>query len=109
MAAHTNTSTQTDPDTADPTRRRRGNEHPHTTTRRATHGPRRLRRLASRTKSTSTELVPYAPPTSSPRPEPRSLRTQLAQLVINATQSVHRIHNRPPKTKTAKIVVVVPD
>ena len=32
----------------------------------------------------------------------------MAQLVASATLSMHRMQNRPPKVKTAKIVVVVP-
>jgi cellulose synthase/poly-beta-1,6-N-acetylglucosamine synthase-like glycosyltransferase len=110
MAANTNTSTQQAPGATDGTRRRRGSEFDNTTTRRASHGPRRLRQRfsAGARKSTSTELVPYNPSpraTAAPR---TSLRNQLAQLYQNATQSMHRMHNRPPKVKTAKVVVVVP-
>jgi biofilm PGA synthesis N-glycosyltransferase PgaC len=109
MAANTNTSTQQDPGATDGTRRRRGSEFDNTTTRRESHGPRRLRQRfsAGARKSTSTELVPYSP---SPKATaaPRSFRTQLTQLVSSATQSMHRMQNRPPKLKTAKVVVVVP-
>jgi biofilm PGA synthesis N-glycosyltransferase PgaC len=109
MAANTKTSTQPDPEATDGTRRRRGNEHTNTSTRRESHGPRRLARRfsAGRSKSTSTELVPYNP-SQRPTAAPRSFRAQLTQLVNSATLSVHRMHNRPPKVKTAKVVVVVP-
>jgi biofilm PGA synthesis N-glycosyltransferase PgaC len=110
MAANSKTSTQQDPETTDGTRRRRGNEHANNSTRRESHGPRRLTRRFSagaRSKSTSTALVPYSP---SPRATvaPRSFRAQLTQLVQSATLSMHRMQNRPPKVKTAKVVVVVP-
>jgi biofilm PGA synthesis N-glycosyltransferase PgaC len=110
MAANRTTSTQQDPETTtDGTRRRRDNEHANTSTRRESHGPRRLARRFSagaRQKSTSTELVPYTP--TAAKPAPRSLRAQLTQLYQSASLSVHRMQNRPPKVKTAKIVVVVP-
>ena len=109
MAANTNTSTQSDPEATDGTRRRRGSGFDNSTTRRESHGPRRLRRRfsAGARQSTSTELVPYAP---SPQATgaPRSMRAQLVQLYQSATQSMHRMQNRPPKVKTAKVVVVVP-
>jgi biofilm PGA synthesis N-glycosyltransferase PgaC len=109
MAANSRTSTQKDPEATDGTRRRRGSEHPNTSTRRESHGPRRLARRFSpgRQKSTSTELVPYNPSPGATT-APRSFRAQLTQLVSNATQSMHRMNNRPPKVKTAKVVVVVP-
>jgi cellulose synthase/poly-beta-1,6-N-acetylglucosamine synthase-like glycosyltransferase len=109
MAANTNTSTQSDPEATDGTRRRRGSGFDNSTTRRESHGPRRLRRRfsAGARQSTSTELVPYAP---SPQATgaPRSMRAQLVQLYQSATQSMHRMQNRPPKVKAAKVVVVVP-
>ncbi len=58
-------------------------------------------------KSTSTELVPYTPAARAAA-APRSFRAQLTQLYQSATLSVHRMQNRPPKVKTAKVVVVVP-
>ena len=108
MAANPNTSTEPDPGATDGTRRRRGSAFDNTTTRRASHGPRKLRRRFTATRSTSTELVPYNPSPQTTAPPRTSLRAQLGQLVANATQSMHRLQNRPPKVKTAKIVVVVP-
>jgi biofilm PGA synthesis N-glycosyltransferase PgaC len=109
MAANRSTSTQTDPEATDGTRRRRGNEHATSSTRRESHGPRRLARrfAAGRQKSTSTELVPYNPSPGATA-APRSFRAQLTQLVNSAALSMHRMQNRPPKVKTAKVVVVVP-
>jgi biofilm PGA synthesis N-glycosyltransferase PgaC len=110
MAANSRTSTQTDPQATDGTRRRRGNEHPNSSTRRASHGPRRLARRfsAAGKKSTSTELVPYHPSPGATAAPRNSFRAQLTQLVSSAALSVHRMQNRPPKVKTAKVVVVVP-
>jgi poly-beta-1,6-N-acetyl-D-glucosamine synthase len=107
MAANRTTTTETDPQKTDGSRRRRGNTHTNPPTRRESHGPRRLAQRLTRKQSTSTELVAYDP---SPRPAraPRGLRTQLAQLLENASVSLHRINNRPPKIKTAKVIVVVP-
>jgi poly-beta-1,6-N-acetyl-D-glucosamine synthase len=109
MAAK-NTSTQPDPQATDGTRRRRGNEHAHTSTRRASHGPRGLARrfTAGRQPSTSTALVPYVASPQRASVAPRGLRAQVTQLLQSATVSMHRMQNRPPKIKTAKVVVVVP-
>ena len=109
MAANSKTFTQPDPEATDGNRRRRGNTHANTSTRRESHGPSRLaRRFAgARSKSTSTELVPYNP-SQRASVAPRSLRAQVTRLLQSATLSMHRINNRPPKVKTAKVVVVVP-
>jgi poly-beta-1,6-N-acetyl-D-glucosamine synthase len=110
MAANTNTSTQPDPEATDGTRRRRDSQFTNTSTRRQSHGPRKLRRRfsAGARQSSSTELVPYTPSPRATAPPPRSLRAQLVSLYHSATQSMHRMQNRPPKVKTAKVVVVVP-
>jgi poly-beta-1,6-N-acetyl-D-glucosamine synthase len=108
MAANSKTSTQPDPQATDGNRRRRGNQHATTSTRRESHGPTRLaRRFAgARQKSTSTDLVAYHPPPTTVAS--RGLRAQMTQLLQSAGLSMHRIQNRPPKVKLAKVVVVVP-
>jgi poly-beta-1,6-N-acetyl-D-glucosamine synthase len=101
MAANHNTSTP-DSDTSDGARQRRGSAFAARSARRLSHSPRSLRR-----RVTSTELVPYSA-SARTNAAPRSLRDQLTKLVYSATLSMHRMHNRPPKTKTAKVVAVVP-
>lgn len=81
--------------------------------RRQSHGAPKRGRLSRKLRkaqrqSTSTELVPYEQPASA-RPQPRaSISNKLTQMYWNASLAMHRFQNRPPKTRTAKIVVVVP-
>jgi len=83
-----------------------------TTPRRPDHRPPlgARRRTNPKRTSTSTALVPYVAP--APRPERVALGTRVVervgQLYETAALALHRFQNRPPKTKTAKIVVVVP-
>ncbi len=69
----------------------------------------RAQRKAQR-QSTGTELVPFEQQQeATARPQSRpSISNKLTQLYWNASLAVHRFQNRPPKTRTAKIVVVVP-
>lgn len=81
--------------------------------RRPSHGARRLSRRERKQQAqqaTSTALVPYqAPAEQKPAPKPRtSIAGKLTQMYWNASMAMHRFQNRPPKTRTAKIVVVVP-
>jgi poly-beta-1,6-N-acetyl-D-glucosamine synthase len=104
MAANRSTSDQAATDTG---RRRRASSHDESFSRRLSHGPRRLRRQKP---ATSTELVVYGSDQQSnqpPRPR-RSLGTRVSALVANASLSLHRFQNRPPKVKLAKVVAVVP-
>jgi biofilm PGA synthesis N-glycosyltransferase PgaC len=90
----------------------------HTDTR--THGPgrtrrRRKRRVFARRLShrpeahaaPGTDIAPYVP-----QPEPRRVGRTISQRLTQAYWStalaLHRMQHRPPKTKTAKVVVVVP-
>lgn len=78
--------------------------------------PRRLRgrlgrqqRKAQQRQASGTALVPYEQPTTEAAPQPRQgISNKLTQLYWNASMAMHRFQNRPPKTRTAKIVVVVP-
>ena len=107
MAADSSSST--------PTRRTRSPHEDGSSrfSRRRSHGAPKRGRLSRATRkaqrqSTSTELVPYEQ--SEPAgPQPRTgISNKLTQLYWNASMAMHRFQNRPPKTRTAKIVVVVP-
>lgn len=69
----------------------------------------RQQRQARKREATSTELVPFEQQTATAMPQPRvSISNKINQLYWNASLAMHRFQNRPPKTRTAKIVVVVP-
>jgi poly-beta-1,6-N-acetyl-D-glucosamine synthase len=112
MAAHTTT-----PRHDGPGRTRRGESAQRSFARRLSHGPRSLRSRFRRTRAhdsrptpqrmPGTEIAPYVP-----QPEPRrigrSISQRLTQLYYSTTLALHRMQHRPPKTKIAKVVVVVP-
>lgn len=113
MAAHTTT-----PRHDSPGRSRRGAGARSSFARRLSHGPRRLRGRLRRSaqpqqqspraqRMPGTEIAPYVP-----QPEPRrigrSVSQRLTQLYHSTALALHRMQHRPPKTRTAKIVVVVP-
>src|ERR1700760_3348425 len=102
MAANSNT---TDQAATDQGRRRRASSHDESFTRRLSHGPRRLRRQPPAPPSTPPGV--YRGNQQAPR-ERRSIGTRVSQLVSNASQSLHRFQNRPPKVRLAKVVAVVP-
>jgi len=100
----------TNSDRTDGERRRSGNAHRARFSRRVSHETQRVRRHPSSRGgkvSTSTELVRYRP-----RVQERALRdgigVRIAQLYQSAVQRLHRMQNRPPKVKTAKVIAVVP-
>jgi Glycosyl transferase family 2 len=110
MAANRST---TNPAVPDGSRRRPANKRAARFARRLSHDPGRLRRQESTprakgvARAVSTDLSVYTPPpraTNSP-PERWQIHTQLYYSVALA---VHRLHNRPPKVKTAKVIAVVP-
>ncbi len=91
--------------------------------RRPSHGPRKLRGKLARQSAAARqaraagvtpgmELAPYVQPSerspAAPASKKQSVGSRLAQLYYGASLAMHRAQNRPPKTKTAKIVVVVP-
>ncbi len=110
MAAHTTTT----PKTPKPPRRP-GWRAPSSLARRLSHGPRRLRGRLRRSQTNrpaaqrmpGAEIAPYVPPPE-PRQLGRSVGQRLAQLYHSTSLALHRFQHRPPKTKTAKVVVVVP-
>jgi poly-beta-1,6-N-acetyl-D-glucosamine synthase len=63
-------------------------------------------RTRSKTKTPGTELVLYKPPAGSPLKE--RVVERLGRLYYGVSMALHRFQHRPPKAKTAKIVVVVP-
>jgi poly-beta-1,6-N-acetyl-D-glucosamine synthase len=84
--------------------------------RRSTHGSRTLRgRIAGapgasrfkKTAQTGTDLVLYSPPAEQ-QPLRERVVERINQLYYSASLALHRLQHRPPKTKTAKVVVVVP-
>lgn len=104
----------TNPASRSRTRRRTGErQHP----RRDAHRPRSLRARLTRKPAreaprraprTGTALVKYQPPAAQAPAPLRSIGARLSQLAWSASQALHRLQHRPPKPKTAKIVVVVP-
>jgi biofilm PGA synthesis N-glycosyltransferase PgaC len=79
--------------------------------RRPDHLPRRpggrARTATTAQPAKGTELVVYTPPVER-EPWTRKLAERAAHLYYSAALAVHRFQNRPPKTRTAKTVVVVP-
>jgi poly-beta-1,6-N-acetyl-D-glucosamine synthase len=105
----------TPPKTPTPPRKRAGAPGRFGRTRRPGHAPHRpsgrferptVARVASK-PTTGTDLVLYTPPTER-EPLTRRIAERAAQLYYQAALALHRFQNRPPKTKTAKTVVVVP-
>ncbi len=93
-------------------RRRGGDVRPGAaSTRRSSHRARtflsRLTDPRSKAQSTGTELVPYTPRVQT-QPLGQRVVHQLTQMYYSTALALHRLQHRPPKTRTAKIVVVVP-
>jgi poly-beta-1,6-N-acetyl-D-glucosamine synthase len=83
--------------------------------RRFSHPTRTRRRIAAAAsrattkpgaKTTGTDLVLYHPPSQAPAGT--RVVERLTQLYYSVALALHRARHRPPKQKTAKIVVVVP-
>jgi poly-beta-1,6-N-acetyl-D-glucosamine synthase len=107
------TNTPKTPPGARKTGRRRGGDvrTAGASNRRSSHRARtflhRLTDQRSKARSTSTELVPYTPRVEA-QPLGQRIVQQLTQLYYSTALTLHRLQHRPPKTRTAKIVVVVP-
>jgi cellulose synthase/poly-beta-1,6-N-acetylglucosamine synthase-like glycosyltransferase len=60
--------------------------------------------------SAGAELVVYRPPAAQPQSTPFAERfaARVSRVVEAAQLALHRLQHRPPKTRTAKVVVVIP-
>jgi poly-beta-1,6-N-acetyl-D-glucosamine synthase len=66
----------------------------------------RIGATAGRAGTPGTEIVPYTPTVESPLKE--RVVERLTQMYYSVSLALHRLQHRPPKQRTAKIVVVVP-
>jgi hypothetical protein len=74
--------------------------------RRLAAGAVRARSNPRKARTPGTDLVLYQPPVESPLKE--RVVERLTQLYYSVSLALHRFQHRPPKQRTAKIVVVVP-
>jgi biofilm PGA synthesis N-glycosyltransferase PgaC len=100
---------------ATPGRKRAGAQGRLGRARRQSHAPNRPAGRFSRPAAlraapkpaTGTDLVLYTPPVEH-EPLTRRIADKAMQLYYNAALALHRFQHRPPRTRTAKTVVVVP-
>jgi biofilm PGA synthesis N-glycosyltransferase PgaC len=105
----------TPPKTNTPPRTRAGGSARLGRARRPSHGPgkpagrfsRPARSRAEAQSTPGTDLVVYTPPVAR-EPLTKRIAERAVQLYHTAALALHRLQHRPPKTKTAKTVVVVP-